>query len=82
MLLVAMHDKSKRKTGTAKLDSSFNNWVAYSIRVGEVAGIRQPGGQVVVGGPKMVIILLYTVLWTKQMVVGGPYKMANTYVGG
>ena len=56
--------------------------VAYSIRVGEVAGIRQPGGQVVVGGPKMVIILLYTVLWTKQMVVGGPYKMANTYVGG
>ena len=36
--------------------------VAYSIRVGEVAGIRQPGGQVVVGGPKMVIILLYTVL--------------------
>ena len=62
MLLVAMHDKSKRKTGTAKLDSSFNNWVAYSIRVGEVAGIRQPGGQVVVGGPKMVILLLYTVL--------------------
>ena len=56
--------------------------VAYSIRVGEVAGIRQPGGQVVVGGPKMVIILLLTVLWTKQMVVGGPYKMANTYVGG
>ena len=49
-------------TRTAKLDSSFNNGVAYSIRVGEVAGIRQPGGQVVVGGPKMVIILLYTVL--------------------